>query len=41
MQDKVDYLSESRRIDYLQWKAEIMRRIEEIEGGKVMDISAG
>ncbi|EON61240.1 hypothetical protein W97_00453 [Coniosporium apollinis CBS 100218] len=31
MQDKVDYLSEARRLDFLEWKAGIMARIEQIE----------
>lgn len=31
MQDRVDWLSEERREDYLEWKAEILKRIEEME----------
>ena len=31
MQDKVDYLSEDRQLDYLEWKAKIMARVEQIE----------
>jgi origin recognition complex subunit 6 len=31
MQDRVDWLSEVRREDYLEWKAEILMRIEEME----------
>lgn len=34
MQDKVDYLSEARRLDFLEWKAGIMARIEQIERGR-------
>lgn len=35
MQDRVDYLSEDRREDYLEWRTDIMRRIAR------MDKSAG
>ncbi|QKX58122.1 uncharacterized protein TRUGW13939_05243 [Talaromyces rugulosus] len=35
MQDRVDYLSEDRREDYLEWKADMMKRIAS------MDKSAG
>jgi origin recognition complex subunit 6 len=35
MQDRVDYLSEDRREDYLEWKADMMKRIAR------MDRSAG
>lgn len=31
MQDRVDWLSEHRREDYLDWKAEIMERVEMME----------
>lgn len=31
MQDRVDWLSEERREDYLEWKTEILKRIEEME----------
>ncbi|OCK79875.1 hypothetical protein K432DRAFT_354063 [Lepidopterella palustris CBS 459.81] len=31
MQEKIDYLSEEKRKDYLLWKAEIMARVERIE----------
>ncbi|RAL15737.1 uncharacterized protein BO97DRAFT_361820, partial [Aspergillus homomorphus CBS 101889] len=31
MQDRVDWLSEDRREDYLLWKADIMARVEQIE----------
>ncbi|KAL1971354.1 hypothetical protein VTN77DRAFT_306 [Rasamsonia byssochlamydoides] len=36
MQDRVDWLSEERQEDYLEWKAEILKRIEEMEqrGGR-------
>ncbi|KAF3766412.1 hypothetical protein M406DRAFT_339640 [Cryphonectria parasitica EP155] len=37
LQDKFDYLSERRRADYHQWKANIMRRIELLERGKDAD----
>ncbi|KAF2461051.1 origin recognition complex, subunit 6 [Lineolata rhizophorae] len=30
MQDKVDYLSNDRRIDYVQWRRSIMNRVREI-----------
>lgn len=33
MQDKLDYLSEERRLDYLEWKAGILARIQEIKHG--------
>lgn len=32
MQDRVDWLSEDRQEDYLEWKADIMGRIEQVEG---------
>ena len=31
MQDRVDWLSEDRREDYVEWKAEMMARIEQVE----------
>lgn len=31
MQDRVDYLSEDRREDYLEWKADIMKKIARME----------
>ncbi|THC98648.1 hypothetical protein EYZ11_001851 [Aspergillus tanneri] len=31
MQDRVDYLSEDRQEDYVEWKADIMARIEQME----------
>ena len=31
MQDRVDWLSEDRQEDYLEWKADIMARVEQIE----------
>ncbi|KAI9930511.1 hypothetical protein MW887_011265 [Aspergillus wentii] len=31
MQDRVDWLSEDRREDYIEWKAEIMTRIQQME----------
>ncbi|KAI9732125.1 MAG: hypothetical protein M1834_004221 [Cirrosporium novae-zelandiae] len=31
MQDRVDYLSDDRRADYLEWKSEVVARIDEIE----------
>ncbi|GKZ96179.1 hypothetical protein AnigIFM59636_010422 [Aspergillus niger] len=31
MQDRVDWLSEDRREDYLEWKADMVARIEQIE----------
>ncbi|GME31159.1 origin recognition complex subunit 6 [Neofusicoccum parvum] len=42
MQDKVDYLSEPRRVGFLRWKEQIMKRVEEIEretNGQDMDVS--
>ncbi|KAF2085130.1 hypothetical protein K490DRAFT_68016 [Saccharata proteae CBS 121410] len=40
MQAKLDYLSEERRQDYLDWKERILARIEQIEQGQVPEISA-
>lgn len=42
MQDKVDYLSEARRAEFLSWKAGILKRVEQIEreDGQAMDVSA-
>ena len=34
MQDAVDFLSEERRVDYSDWKAGVMRRIQQMEKGK-------
>ena len=31
MQDRVDYLSEEKRLDFIEWKEGIMRRIEALE----------
>ncbi|PYI11501.1 hypothetical protein BO78DRAFT_333755 [Aspergillus sclerotiicarbonarius CBS 121057] len=31
MQDRVDWLSDDRREDYVEWKAEILARIEQVE----------
>ena len=31
MQDRVDYLSETKRRDYRQWKASVLVRVAEIE----------
>ena len=33
LQDRVDYLSEKKRIGYLEWKRNVMRRVLEIEKG--------
>ncbi|KAL4882606.1 origin recognition complex, subunit 6 [Aspergillus karnatakaensis] len=33
MQDRVDWLSTDRREDYVEWKADIMARIEQVEPG--------
>ncbi len=41
MQDKVDYLSEERRLDYLEWKAGIMARIEMVERERNMVTAEG
>lgn len=41
MQDKVDYLSEERRLNYLEWKAGIMARIETIERDRNIVKAAG
>lgn len=35
MQDKVDYLSEDRQLDYLEWKAKIMARVEQVERDQI------
>ena len=40
MQDKVDYLSEERRLGYVTWKQDILARIERREGEQHMDVSA-
>lgn len=37
LQDKFDYLSERRRVDYRRWKDDIMRRIEILEREKEDD----
>ena len=37
MQARVDYLSESKRLDYLDWKAGIVGRIEELERSRAKD----
>ncbi len=31
MQDKYDYLSEAKRVDYLEWKEGILLKIEQLE----------
>lgn len=41
MQDKVDYLSEERRLDFLEWKAGIMARIEVVEREQTMVTAEG
>lgn len=41
MQDKVDYLSEERRLDYLEWKADMMARIESVQRERNMVTAAG
>lgn len=40
LQDKFDYLSERRRADYRQWKADILRRIDLLERQDAMDLGA-
>ena len=34
MQDAVDFLSEERRLEYLDWKAGVMKRIKQMDKGK-------
>ncbi|KAI9862101.1 MAG: hypothetical protein M1813_004876 [Trichoglossum hirsutum] len=46
MQDRVDYLSEEKRLDFLDWKEEIMTRVDALEQQHeppedTMDTSAG
>lgn len=41
MQDKVDYLSARRRINYQQWKTGILLRIQELEQHEEMEEEAG
>ena len=43
MQDKVDYLSDERRRDYLEWKTDILLRIQELEKEQesIMDVDIG
>ncbi|KAL9631808.1 MAG: hypothetical protein Q9164_005693 [Protoblastenia rupestris] len=43
MQDKVDYLSDERRRDYLEWKTDILLRIQELEKEQesTMDVDLG
>jgi origin recognition complex subunit 6 len=31
MQDRVDYLSDKKRLDFLDWKEGILKRIEALE----------
>lgn len=38
LQEKFDYLSERRRAEYRQWKADILRRIDLLERRDVMDL---
>lgn len=40
LQDKSDYLSERRRAEYRQWKADILRRIDILEHRDVMDLTS-
>ena len=39
MQDRVDYLSEDRRLDFLDWKAGILAKVEELEHNDLVDTS--
>ena len=41
MQDRVDYLSERRQLEYQEWKKGILLRIEEMKNAEMMDVSAG
>ena len=41
MQDKVDYLSEERRMGYVTWKQDILAMIKTLEGEQHMDLSSG
>lgn len=40
LQDKFDYLSERRRAEYRQWKADILKRVDLLERGDAMDLAA-
>lgn len=40
LQEKFDYLSERRRTEYRQWKADILRRIDLLERKDAMDLAA-
>lgn len=40
LQDKFDYLSERRRAEYRQWKADILRRIDDLEHRDGMDLAS-
>lgn len=40
LQDKFDYLSERRRAEYRQWKADMLKRIDLLERGDAMDLAA-
>ena len=40
MQDKVDFLSESRMREYQAWKKDILLRCDEIESAREMDEAA-
>lgn len=40
LQDKFDYLSERRRAEYRQWKADMLRRIDLLESRDAMDTEA-
>jgi hypothetical protein len=46
MQDKVDFLSEQRLLDYMDWKEDIMSKMEQLEdaeagGQSRMDTAEG
>ena len=33
LQDRVDYLSEKKKMGYLEWKRDVIRRVLEVERG--------
>lgn len=41
MQDRFNYLSEDKRLDYLEWKEGILLRIERLEREQAMDTGQG
>lgn len=41
MQDKVNYLSEERRLNYVTWKQDVLARIDALEQRQQMNLSPG